>query len=61
MRETSDLEILSPSDSTTWSTLAGRDARDVGLLDDGDERLLGAAARLEEAREVAAAAQLRDR
>jgi hypothetical protein len=35
-------------------------AVDVGLLDDGDERALGAPARLEEAREVAAVAQLGD-
>jgi hypothetical protein len=34
--------------------LARRDAGDVGLLDHGHERLLGAAARLQEAREVGA-------
>jgi hypothetical protein len=36
--ETSDFEIRSPSDSTTWSTLPSQDADDVRLLDDGDER-----------------------
>jgi hypothetical protein len=42
--------------------LAGRDAVDVGLLDDGDQRLLGAPPRLQEAREVPRARpQLRDR
>lgn len=40
--------------------LARRDAGDIGLLHDGDERLLGAAARLEEAREVAPPAQRGD-
>ncbi len=40
--------------------LARTDAVDVGLLDDGHERLLRAAARLEEAGEVAAGAQPRD-
>ena len=60
MRETSDFEIRSPSDSTTFD-LARRDAGHVGLLDHGHERLLGPLARLEEAREVAALAQLRDR
>ena len=39
---------------------AGRDALDVGLLDHRGQRLLGHPARLEEAREVAALAQLRD-
>jgi hypothetical protein len=39
---------------------AGRDALDVGLLDDGGQRLLGHAPGLQEAREVAAAAQLGD-
>jgi hypothetical protein len=39
MRETSDFETLSPSDSTTWSTLRG-DPGHVGLLHDGHERLL---------------------
>ena len=39
---------------------AGRDALDVGLLDDRGQRLLGHPARLEEAREVAALAQLGD-
>jgi hypothetical protein len=38
-----------------------RDAMDVSLLDDGDERLLGRPSRLQEAREVAPLAQLRDR
>src|SRR5262249_20908341 len=41
--------------------LARRDAGDIGLLHDRDERLLAATSRLEEARKVAAAAQLRDR
>jgi hypothetical protein len=41
--------------------LARRDAGDVRLLDDRDKRLLGALARLEETREVTAAADLRDR
>ena len=40
---------------------AGRDAVDVGLLDDRGERLLGGAARLQEARKVRALPQLRDR
>ena len=40
--------------------LARRDAVHVGLLDDGDQGLLAAAARLEEAGEVAARAQPRD-
>ena len=39
---------------------AGRDPLDVGLLDHGGERLLGQPARLQEAREVGALAQLRD-
>src|SRR6202035_3265007 len=39
---------------------AGRDALDVGFLDDGGQRLLGQAARLEEGREIAAAPQLGD-
>ena len=39
---------------------AGRDALDVGLLDHRRQRLLGHAARLEEAGEVAALAQLGD-
>jgi hypothetical protein len=39
---------------------AGRDALDVGFLDHGGQRLLGQAARFEEAREVAAAPELRD-
>ena len=39
---------------------AGRDALDVGLLDHRGQRLLGHAARLQEAREVAALAQLGD-
>ncbi len=39
---------------------AGRDALDVGFLDDGGERLLGHAPRLEEAREVAASPELGD-
>ena len=39
---------------------AGRDALDVGLLDHRGQRLLGHPARLQEAREVAALAQLRD-
>src|SRR4051794_16100664 len=37
-----------------------RDAADIGLLDDRDERLLAALAGLQEAREVAALADLRD-
>ena len=41
--------------------LARGDPVDVGLLDDGHERLLGALARLQKAREVAPRAQLRDR
>ena len=41
--------------------LPRRDAGDIGLLHHRDERLLGTAARLEEAREVAAATDLRDR
>ncbi len=41
--------------------LAGGDAGDVGLLHDRDKRLLGAAARLQEAREVRTATDLRDR
>ena len=41
--------------------LPGGDAGDVGLLDDRNERLLRAAARLEEAGEVGASPQLRDR
>jgi len=45
-------EILDP---------AGADAGDVRLLDDGEERPLGPPARLEEAREVAAVADLGDR
>ncbi len=39
---------------------AGRDAADIGLLDDRQQRLLRAPAGLQEAREVAAAAQLGD-
>ena len=39
---------------------AGRDALDVGFLDHRGQRLLGHAARLQEAREVAALAQLGD-
>ncbi len=39
---------------------AGRDALDVGFLDHRGERLLGHAARLQEAREVAALPELRD-
>src|SRR3954471_21678369 len=39
---------------------AGRDARDVGLLHDGGERLLGEPSRLQEAGEVRALAQLRN-
>src|SRR5215212_12207099 len=39
---------------------AGRDAADIGLLDDRHERLLRALARPEEAREVAALPELRD-
>ena len=39
---------------------AGRDALDVGLLDHRGQRLLGHPARLQEAREVAALAQLGD-
>src|SRR6266576_3127757 len=39
---------------------AGRDALDVGLLDDRRQRLLGQAARLEEAWKIAALAQLGD-
>ena len=39
---------------------AGRDALDIGLLDHRRQRLLGHPARLEEARKVAALAQLRD-
>jgi len=41
--------------------LARGDPGHVGLLDDGHERLLGALSRLQEAREVAALAELRDR
>ena len=41
--------------------LARAHAVDIGLLDDGHERLLGALAWLQEAREVAPRAQLRDR
>jgi hypothetical protein len=40
--------------------LSRTDAVDVGLLDDGDERLLGAPGRLEERGEVRALAQLRN-
>ena len=39
---------------------ARRDALDIGFLDDGGQRLLGQAARLQKGREVAAIAQLRD-
>ena len=39
---------------------AGRDALDVGFLDDGGERLLGHAARLQEAGEVGALPELGD-
>jgi hypothetical protein len=39
----------------------GAHAVDVGLLDHGDQRLLGAPARLQERRKVAAGAQPRDR
>ena len=39
---------------------AGRDALDVRLLDHGEQGPLGAPARLEQSREVAALAQLRD-
>jgi hypothetical protein len=38
----------------------GRDAADIGLLDDRDQRLLGALARLQEAREIRALADLGD-
>ena len=38
--------------------LAGRDAADPGLLDDGDQSLLGGLARFEKAREAAALTQL---
>jgi len=41
--------------------LARGDAGHIGLLHDGDERLLASPSRLQEAGEVAAAAQLRDR
>ena len=51
-----DAELLDES-----VDLARGDAVDVGLLHDRDQRLLGAPARLQEAREVAPAAQLRDR
>ena len=40
--------------------LAGGDAVDVGLLDDRDQRLLRAPARLQKAREIRALTQLRD-
>ena len=40
--------------------LAGGDPVDIGLLDDGDQGLLGAAARLQKRREVAARAELGD-
>src|SRR3954447_7674895 len=40
--------------------LAGRDAVDLGLLDDRDQRLLSPPARLEKAREIRALAQLGD-
>jgi hypothetical protein len=40
--------------------LAGRNPIDIGLLDDRDQGLLGAPARLQERREVAALAQLGD-
>lgn len=40
--------------------LAGRDAVDPGLLDDGDQRLLHRLPRLQEAGEVGSAAHLRD-
>ena len=39
---------------------AGRDPADIGLLNNRQQRLLGAPARLEDAREVAALAQLGD-
>jgi hypothetical protein len=39
---------------------AGRDAADIGLLDHAQQRLLGALARLEDAREIAAPADLGD-
>src|SRR5215212_7135125 len=38
----------------------GRDAADISLLDDGQQRLLGPPARLQDAREIAALADLRD-
>src|SRR3954447_9865505 len=48
-------EVLDQADD-----FARRDAVDVGLLDNRHERLLRASARLQEARKVAAGAQLRD-
>jgi hypothetical protein len=61
MRETSLLEIRQAKRLDHLVDLASRDAGDVGLLHYRDGRLLAAAARLEEAGEVAAAAELRDR
>jgi hypothetical protein len=40
MRETSEREMRSPSDSTNWSTRLVKTPTDIGLLDDVQERLL---------------------
>jgi hypothetical protein len=53
--------MRTPSCSTTRSTLRAQTPLTQGLLDDGDQRLLGAPARLQKAREVPRArAQPRD-
>src|SRR5215217_5264201 len=60
MRETSERDTRSPSDSTSWSTRRVETPAHVRLLDDGQQRLFTSTARLEERGEVAALAQLRD-
>jgi len=50
----------SSTESRGVTSALSRDALDVRLLDDGGQRLLGHPAGLQEAREVAAAAQLGD-
>jgi hypothetical protein len=61
MRETSLIEILSPERLDHLVDLARRDAGDVRLLHDRDQRLLATPTRLQERREIAAAPNLRDR
>src|SRR5687768_18495121 len=62
LADPADLALADPQPQTLDQLVdpAGRDAADIGLLDHPEQRLLGAPARLQNARKVAALTDLGD-